>query len=251
MSIFQLINLARRYLKQRDAGKRIDPQELKMLRLKSCEIVIAEPIAPSVFDVDRSEEFNRLRIEARRMKEKGPRMEGVRELEMDDEMNVAWHEFKKRFKVLSLPNSVMLRISDGGIGYRMELEIAQEETADDGSLSAFAERAVLRHASEQLLHWWHACYFDETIYTGRAQLSCVRVHGILTPEARERVDAFGFAPVVGRSADGHRVCEYTVYHPYGSGAGILRYRVIEDETEPFGIYRGVVSSVDIPSPAHF
>ena len=85
----------------------------------------------------------------------------------------------------------------------------------------------------------------------RVQLIGVKVRGILTPEARERVDAFGFAPVVGRSADGHRVCEYTVYHPYGSGAGMLRYRVIEDETEPFGIYRGVVSSVDIPSPAHF
>ena len=178
-------------------------------------------------------------------------MEGVRELEMDEEMTVAWREFKKRFKVLSLPDSVILRISDGGLGCRMELEIAQADIADDGSLLAFAERAVLRHASNQLFLWWHARYDAETIYASRVQLIGVKVRGILTPEARERVEAFGFAPMVGRSADGHRVCEYTVYHPYGSGAGILRYRVIEDESEPFGIYRGVVSSVDIPSPAHF
>lgn len=227
---------------ERDQEKKAKKREA----FKRDVIVEKCDVDASLFELQRSDEFKRVKEAALEMMEIEQHNHGNRDIAMPPNLLVAWEDHQTRFPGLVLPAKVQIHIHAETIGAEAHLKLDGSDIKSDGTLNAFVQRTMLRHLSDQLYRGWHACYDCETIYNTRDQLSGVKAPTGVPREAKPLIDAFNFTPCAGKLTDGRWACEYVVYRPYGDDAGILRYRAVEDAKAPFGVYRAVVDRVDVP-----
>lgn len=162
-----------------------------------------------------------------------------------------WKAVCEKLPHLSQVKNLCLKVNSQNTGAEVRLYEEYCNVKHDESAAGFAEKVVLRHLSDQLYLFWHALYKKEHIYVSHEDIIGVKSPGPIDQETKRKVDAFNFTPVVGKMANGKFACEYVVHRPYGDDAGLIRYRAVEDEDEPFAVYKEIVDVVSIPCFTRF
>ncbi len=142
-----------------------------------------------------------------------------------------------------------LRIRDfGGMPFTMfgehlggeaHIDISQGDIECDGSAEALVERMMLRHASNQLWLAWHALYSKERLYVSKEDYGKRAGRFGLTSFVRSPRDS-SLSVRAGYAESGDPVFEFVTDTEYGGDAGVYRWRALRDDSDGFGVARGII-----------
>ena len=154
----------------------------------------------------------------------------------DERVVACWNELCSRAKHLKIRDFGGMPVTLFGerIGGEAHIDLSREDIVCDGSAEALVERMMLKHASNQLYLFWHACYSSELLYNSTEDfLGKGNDMGIFigTPD---------FSLRAGYADSGVPVFEFVTQIEYGSDVGFFKWRAMRNDNDPFGVMRGIL-----------